>query len=159
MSTIRTFRALALLSIALLGFFALTTSAGAQEHGTGTAQETAALSGDGQQGQGAKPAADPKATGVLADPKAMGFLAVAITMSGACLAAAFAVGKVGAAAMGAAASAGDSFSSTRRLNCSNAASMTAGSLFLRSVFRSSLRCSFLRALRPVRKRKGVRMTP
>jgi V/A-type H+/Na+-transporting ATPase subunit K len=103
MSTIRTFRALALLSIALLGFFALTTSAGAQEHGTGTAQETAALSGDGQQGQGAKPAADPKATGVLADPKAMGFLAVAITMSGACLAAAFAVGKVGAAAMGAAA--------------------------------------------------------
>ena len=103
MSTIRTFRALALLSIALLGFFALTTSAGAQEHGTGTAQETAALSGDGQQGQGAKPAADPKEPGLLANPKAMGFLAVAITMSGACLAAAFAVGKVGAAAMGAAA--------------------------------------------------------
>jgi V/A-type H+/Na+-transporting ATPase subunit K len=100
MSTIRTFRALALLSIALLGFLALTTSARAEEHGPEADHETAALSGGGQ---GAKPAADPKEPGLLANPKAMGFLAVAITMSGACLAAAFAVGKVGAAAMGAAA--------------------------------------------------------
>jgi len=82
MSTIRTFRTTAVLSIALLALLTI-----------GTAYA-----------QGAEEEHDSKTNpSVMTSDRSAAFYAVAITMAAACLAAAFAVGKVGAAAMGAAA--------------------------------------------------------
>jgi V/A-type H+-transporting ATPase subunit K len=80
MSRIRTFRTVALLSIAMLFFVTI---------GTAYAQSA----GDGHK--------TPPGESMMAGGAP--YFAVAITMGLACLAAAFAVGKVGAAAMGAAA--------------------------------------------------------
>lgn len=81
MSKIRTFRTVALLSIALLGLLTI-----------GTAYVHASEGGD-----------VPAAVETVSAGGGHAYYAVAITMAVACLAAAFAVGKVGAAAMGAAA--------------------------------------------------------
>jgi V/A-type H+-transporting ATPase subunit K len=90
MSRIRTFRTVALLSIALLGLLTLTTAVYAQEHATPATQEAAQPADDDA---GMQPAVG----------RGIEFLAVAVTMGLACLAAGLAVGKVGSAAMGAAA--------------------------------------------------------
>lgn len=91
MRTMRNVRNFALVSIALLGMFVFAAAVHAQEHmPTTTAQVT----------QSAKDAGDVM---VMSDGRGIAFLAVAITMGMACLAAGIAVGKVGAAAMGAAA--------------------------------------------------------
>jgi V/A-type H+-transporting ATPase subunit K len=88
MNIIRTVRTLSILSIFLLGLFTVSSAALAAE-GEGSGKQVA------QEGAGEQ-------TSML-DARGTAFLAVAITMGMACLAAAFAVGKVGAAAMGAAA--------------------------------------------------------
>ncbi len=88
MNIIRTVRTLSILSIFLLGLFTVSSAALAAE-GEGSGKQVA------QQGAGEQTA--------MLDARGTAFLAVAITMGMACLAAALAVGKVGAAAMGAAA--------------------------------------------------------
>lgn len=81
MNSFRTFRTVALLSIALLGLLTV-----------GTAYA-----------QAAEEMVAPVGAPALTTDRTAAFYAVAVTMGAACLAAAFAVGKVGAAAMGAAA--------------------------------------------------------
>ncbi len=90
MRTMRNVRNFALLSIALLGMFVFAAAVHAQEHVAATPEQVVQSTGDA----GAV---------LMSEGRGIAFLAVAITMGMACLAAGIAVGKVGAAAMGAAA--------------------------------------------------------
>jgi V/A-type H+-transporting ATPase subunit K len=90
MTTIRTFRTIALLTVVLLGLLTVGTVAYADEHET-----------SGQSEATTPPANNDSGSVELG--RGVEFLAVAVTMGLACLAAGMAVGKVGSAAMGAAA--------------------------------------------------------
>jgi V/A-type H+-transporting ATPase subunit K len=90
MTTIRTFRTIALLTVLLLGLLSVGTTAYAQ-------------AGHQVHEQGEVKAPSDDDSGSVELGRGVEFLAVAVTMGLACLAAGMAVGKVGSAAMGAAA--------------------------------------------------------